>query len=124
MIGVIRRIEHLMVVLPVRGDAPPAAQREEPLLVDAALERAAKIEEIAVAPRGKDQDERRRVLEHRARLAVPGKAIGEAALHDVDTIHESAERLESGTYADQLGVIAVGVAGAVVQRHIPQLARP
>jgi len=65
----------------------------------------------------------RRVLERRTGLAIPRKAIRQSALHDIRPVHEPAERGEVRADADQLGVIAVGVTGAIIQRHIPQLAR-
>ena len=104
----------MMIIRQVGGDVPPTPERENQVVVDAALEGAAEIEEIAVAPRRLDQDERGRVFQQRAGLSVPGEAIGEAALHDVHAIHEATERRELGADADELRMVAIGVAGAVV----------
>src|SRR6266850_620573 len=124
IIRVVGRIEALVVVLPMGAEAPSAAQGEEPLVVDAALERAAEIEEIAIAPGRVDENECGGILQRRSRLPVPGEPVGESALDDVDAVHEPAQRRKVGTDADQLGMIAVGVASAVVERQVPQRARP
>ena len=96
------------------------AQREEPLLVQGAFEGAAQIEEIVVAPHRREQDERGGVFQQRAGLAIPRETIGQPALHNVDAIDEAVLRFEIGADADELGVVAVRVTGAVEQRRVPQ----
>src|SRR5256884_2382835 len=112
-----------MPVFPIRGPAPPPAQCNHPLPPVAPLERAAEMEKVVLPPYRLDEDECRRVLERRTGLAIPRKAIRQSALHDICPVHEPAVRGEVRADADQLGVIAVRVTGAIIQRHIPQLAR-
>src|SRR2546422_4204687 len=76
------------------------------------------------SPNGLDQNERGGILQFRAELSIPREAIGEPALHDVDTIHKAAERREIGTDAHELGMVAVRIARTVVKCHVPELSRP
>src|SRR6185295_19820734 len=87
---VVLLVEPLMRNLVIGIQPPAAPQREEPLLVEGAFECAAKIEEIVVAPQRREQDERGGGLEPRAGFAVPGEAIGEASLDDIDAVDEAA----------------------------------
>src|SRR6266704_1161672 len=75
---VVGGIKALMVIAPDRGQHPATSQREEPLLVDGAFQRAAQVEEVPIAPRWLDEYERGGVFQQCAGLAVPGEAVREA----------------------------------------------
>ena len=103
---------------------PPAAQRRGPRHLRPALEDAPQPEEVVVAPERQQDDERGDLLHERSGPAVPREPVGEPRLHEVDPIDEAAPGREAGCGAEQLEVIAIVAAGAVGERHRPELARP
>src|SRR5262245_14012361 len=108
--------------LPVCGRDIAAPDREDRTLRDRSFDRALELEEVVVTPDRLDPDERGGVLEPRPRLTVPREAIEQPTMHDVHAIDEPALRVEIGTHSQQGRVIAVRIAGPVIQRDVPQLA--
>src|SRR5438445_13873115 len=79
--GKVGWIKHLMIVGKVRRQIPATAEREDPILVDAAFERAPELEEVAVAPGRLDENEGRGGFKQCAGLPVPSETNRETAMH-------------------------------------------
>src|SRR5207237_9717402 len=78
--------------------------------------------EGALAPDRHEPDDRRQLLDQRARAAVPAEPVVGPAGDEVGSIHEPAGVLEALLDAQQLEVVAVRAAGAVAEGDGPQLA--
>src|SRR5207253_9000407 len=100
---------------------PPAAQGRDPRVLEGVFDGPVQPAEVMVPPDRCEMDDRRQLLDQRARAAVPAETVVGPAGDDVGAIHEPARVLEAPLDAEQLEMVAVRATGTVAEGDGPQL---
>src|SRR5438105_15274603 len=94
---------------------PPAAQVRDPKVLEGVFDGPVQPAEVMVPPDRCAMDDRRQLLDHRARAAVPTETGVGPAGDDVGAIHDPARVLEAPPDAEYVELAAVGATGAVAE---------
>src|SRR5205823_10395534 len=99
----------------------PAAQIRDPKVLEGVFDGPVQSAEVMVPPDRCEMDDRRELLDQRARTAVPAEPVVGPAGDEVGAIHEPARVLEAPLDSEQLEMVAVRATGTVAEGHGPQL---